>query len=232
MDLGPVAGQTAHEDDGGLALADAAEEQLPAGHLEEARVGACRRQGFNGRLVDRDGFDAMRWLGFDLEEQRCLLSTTGPDDRNGGFGPGGEGEPFEVDAAAFGHGLFEECNHGFRGQDVAEELGTEVLGDLVDGRWLPVRREVVEGPAQLFADGRVGDRCLGVGDRRARRVVAVGAVAVVAACRQCDGDSEGDEGCGQQAAPSGRGCVHRRVAFHVMSRSMRHLVPAATRAPA
>ena len=68
-------------------------------------MGARCRQGFSGGLVDRDGFDAMRWLGFDLEEQRCFLSATGPDDSDGGFGPGGEGEPFEVDAAAFGDGL-------------------------------------------------------------------------------------------------------------------------------
>jgi hypothetical protein len=63
LDLGPVARQSADEDDGGFALGDAAEEQLPTVHLEEVGVGVRCRQGFRGHLVERDAFDAMWWLG-------------------------------------------------------------------------------------------------------------------------------------------------------------------------
>ena len=232
LDLGPVGAQTADEDDGGFAVADAAEEQLPTVDVEEAGVGARCREGFGGDVVERDRFDAVRWLGFDLEEQRCLLTGVGANDGDGCFGAGGEREPFEVDAAAFGDRLAEEVDHGLGRQDVAEELGADVLVDLVDRGRLPARCEVVEGPAQLIADWRRGNRCRGVGDRRARGFAAVAAVTVVAACRQCAGEGEGDEGCGQWAAPSGDGCGHELVSVHVTSRSVRRHVPAATRAPA
>ena len=74
LDLGPVAGQTADEDDGGFAIADAAEKQLPAVDVEGTSVGARCGEGLSGGVVDLDGFDAMRWLrGFDLEEQARVL---------------------------------------------------------------------------------------------------------------------------------------------------------------
>ena len=76
-------------------------------------------RGSAGAVVERDAFDAVRWLGFDLEEECCFFSGTGSNDGDGGFGPGVEGEPCEVDAAAFGDRLAEECDHGLRRQDVA-----------------------------------------------------------------------------------------------------------------
>ncbi len=74
LDLDPVAAQTADENDGGFAVAEAAEEQLPTADIEEARVGAGRRQGFGGDVVEREGFDAVRGLGFDLEEQGAFVA--------------------------------------------------------------------------------------------------------------------------------------------------------------
>ena len=108
MDLGPVAGQTADEDDGGFAIADAAEEQLPAVHVEGTSVGARCGEGLSGGVVDLDGFDAMRWLGFDLEEQRGFFSAAGSDHSDGRFGPGLERELYEVEPAAFGDRLTED----------------------------------------------------------------------------------------------------------------------------
>jgi len=119
LDLGPVAAQTADEDDGGLAVADAAEDQLPAVHLEEAGVVTRCRQGLGGGLVERDGFDAVRWLGFDLEEECALVAGAGSNDGDGGFGAGGEGESFEVDSAAFGDRLAEEGGDGLGWHEVA-----------------------------------------------------------------------------------------------------------------
>ena len=89
MDLGLVAAQTADEDNGRFAVADAAEEQPPTVHFEEARLGARCRQGFGRRLVERLAFDAVRWLGCDLEEQRPFVTRASSNDGDGSFGAGG-----------------------------------------------------------------------------------------------------------------------------------------------
>ena len=92
---------------------------MPTVDLEEAGVVARCRQGFGRGRVEREAFDAVRWPGFDLEEECCLFSGTGSNDGDGGFGPGVESEPCEIDASAFGDRLAEECDDGLRRQDVA-----------------------------------------------------------------------------------------------------------------
>ena len=96
-------------------------------------------EGLGGGLVKRDAFDEVGRVGIDLEEERCLLTGAGSNDGDGRLGPRGEGEPFEVDAAALGDGVAEEGDHGLCWEDVAKELATDVPIDLVDGGWLSTR---------------------------------------------------------------------------------------------
>src|SRR5215217_9110351 len=107
----------------------------------------------------------MWWLGLDVEVEGCWFAGAGADEGDGRFGAGVEGEAFELDAAAFGDGLVEEGDHGVGREDVAEELGTDVVFHLVDGEGRCAGCEVVERPAQLLADGGVGDLRRRVSDR-------------------------------------------------------------------
>ena len=206
---------------------------MAAVHFEEAGVGAGGRERLGGRLVEGDRLDAMWWLGLDVEVEGRWFAGAGADEGDGRFGAGVEGEAFELDAAAFGDGLVEEGDHGVGGEDVAEELGADVFVDLVDGEGLCVRCEVVEGPAQLLADGGVGDLGRRVGDR-GRGVSSCGVVAggVVVAARREGDDGEGDEGGRRRVPGSDGGDGHEVGAFQVTSRWAMRRAPAAMSAAA